>query len=162
MNHAPATLNRERQSNFEALRIVCAVMIVFLHANFWTLGRPTWEILCSQPVVTLVRMFFQFICVPATYAFILLSGYFGIHVKPKSVANLLFMLFFWKGVLIVRQGFVDGWSLSLLRQANPFIGWFIPAYITLLCFVPALNAFADSLDRPVSLIASRAGIQLRR
>ncbi len=148
MNRAPAIPTKERQSNFEALRIVCALMIVFLHANFWTLGKPTWEMLCSQPAAMLARVFFQFICAPATYAFILLSGYFGIRVKPKGVANLLFMLLFWKGVLIVRQGVVDGWSLSLMRHANPFIGWFIPAYITLMCFVPALNAFADSLDRP--------------
>lgn len=139
----------ERQSNFEALRIVCALLIVFVHANFWTLGRPTWEMLSLQPAATLLRMILQFVCAPATYAFILISGYFGIRIKLKSVVNLLFMLVFWKGVLIVKQGCFHGWHLSLLRDINPFIGWFIPAYLALLCFVPALNVFAESLDRNV-------------
>ena len=138
----------ERRSNIEALRIVCALMIVFVHSNFLSLERPNWEMLSTQTVTTLARLFLQFVCAPATYAFILISGYFGIKVKLKSVANLLFILFFWKAVTIIVRGISSGWSASLfLHNINPFVGWFIPAYVVLLLFVPALNAFADSLER---------------
>lgn len=138
----------ERRSNIEALRIVCALMIVFVHSNFLALGRPNWEMLSTQTATALGRLFLQFVCVPATYTFILISGYFGIKVKFKSVANLLFILLFWKAVTIVARGFSSGWSASLfLHNINPFIGWFIPAYVVLLLFVPALNAFADAQER---------------
>ena len=45
------------------------------------------------------------------------------------------------------QILLRGWDLEILKGCNPFVGWFIPAYIALLCFVPALNSFADPLDR---------------
>ena len=79
---------------------------------------------------------------------ILISGYFGIKVKFKSVANLLFILIFWKIVTIIVRGLGSGWSTSLfLHNINPFVGWFIPAYVVLLLFAPALNVFADSQER---------------
>ena len=137
----------ERQSNFEALRIVCALLIVFVHANFWTLGNPSWDDLSSNTAPTLLRMLLQFICSPATYAFVLISGYFGIRVKLKSVLNLLFLLIFWKTVMIIRKGIFEGWEFSIIHKLNPFVGWFIPAYVVMLCFVPALNSFADNMDR---------------
>lgn len=134
-----------RLSNFEALRILCAILIAFVHANFYLLGTPHVDWSFGGFSVLSFRVFAQLLCFPATYAFAILSGYFGIKIKLKSVLNLFFMLFFWKALGQCKFCAVHGFDWATALHLNPLVGWFIPAYVTMLFFVPALNALVDQL-----------------
>ena len=45
-----------RQSNLELLRIVSMMLVLTLHADFWSLGVPSWSEIDGSPAASLTRM----------------------------------------------------------------------------------------------------------
>lgn len=137
-----------RKSNIELLRIVAMLLLLTVHAGFYSLGVPTPAEAVATPLNVVTRLFFQSFSVIAVLVFVLISGWFGIRTKVKSVVNFLFQCFFYSiiifGVMLcLGRAHLDWKSIqNVLLFVNSF--WFIKAYLCLMIFAPALNAFVEA------------------
>lgn len=89
------SISLARQSNMELLRIIAMFFILVLHANYLSLGYPSLDAIISGSFGDLFRVFMQSVAIIAVNLFVLLSGYFRIQVKKKSVLNFLYYCFFY-------------------------------------------------------------------
>lgn len=140
-------LRKERLSGMELLRIIAMFLVLVVHANYFSLGAPTYQDVQQDAWASFVRMFFQSLSIGCVDLFVLLSGWFGIRPKLSSFLNLLFQCaYFLLGIYAiclvtgVSQFNVHGLKgCFLLLQWN----WFIKAYILLYIMAPILNAYID-------------------
>lgn len=144
-----------RQSNFELLRIIAMLMIVLVHANYYSLGAPNQSDIQSTPFLSFWRIFAEQICIVGVNVFILISGWFGIKPSLKGLCSFLYQVFFW-GCLLVLVGLLFNLDLPIKPCLKVFwfggYYWFIIAYIGLYLISPVLNAFLDKTT-PKSLLA---------
>lgn len=131
-----------RLSNIELCRIVSIVLVMFIHTTFQSIG---WD--CSSPGILLLAA----LSIVGVNVFVLITGFFSAEPKKVSLANLLFICFFWMVVKIaIRYAFgqsVTWQNLFFVTKSN----WFIPAYLCLLFFTPVLNAFCNTSNKRVLL-----------
>lgn len=88
---------KQRQTNIELLRIFSMLMVLVIHYNVATNGQTTHDMVITEPwkaVGIACLKSLSFICVNC---FIIISGYFGIKWKWKSLWNYLFQIAFWGG-----------------------------------------------------------------
>ena len=137
-----------RKSNIELLRIVAMFLVLIVHAGFFSLGVPTPAEASAAPLTVLTRIFFQSVSVIAVLVFVLISGWFGIRTKVKSVVNFLFQCLFYSlsifAVMLLTGHATFDWKSiqNVLLFVNSF--WFIKAYLCLMIFAPVLNAFVEA------------------
>lgn len=144
---------KERDSNIELLRILATIFILILHCNGWFLrewgGISCWN--TGNSIVAACRILIQNITVLGVDVFILISGFYGIHPKLKSIVNLFTLLFFfYTGCYL--------WACSIGHETFSYAGlfvnmkafsrtnWFISGYLFLMLLAPMINAFADSAN----------------
>lgn len=131
-----------RLSNIELCRIVSIVLVMLVHTTFQSIG---WD--CSSPGILLLAA----LSIVGVNVFVLITGFFSAEPKRVSLANLLFICFFWMVVRIaIRYAFgqsVTWQSLFFVTKSN----WFIPAYLCLLFFTPVLNVFCNTANKKALL-----------
>lgn len=141
----------ERQSNIELLRIISMFLVLVVH-YIPTRGLVTSESIQSdflQSLFTLELNSLSFVCVNC---FVLISGYFRIKWKKKSLLNLFFQIFFWIILSgIISYLFFDNFSLKTALY-NIYGRWFIRCYLLLFLFAPILNSFIEYADKKVFAI----------
>ena len=122
-----------------------------VHADYFALGAPSSIDMQIAPVSTLTRILIEALSICCVNVFVLISGYFGIHPKKRSLASFLFQIFFFFVLIygccvatgtatISIQGILQCFCLT---PAN----WFIKAYLLLFFLAPVLNAFIEKGDR---------------
>lgn len=131
-------IQTNRQSNMELLRIVSMLLILIIHADFYSIpySIPKWTIVEGADA--------------GVNCFILISGYFGIRPKIKSFLTFIFQILFFVilGDLIriaIGEGLSCSGFLSSLNILN--FNWFINSYIALYVFSPVLNSFAENATK---------------
>ena len=82
-------MQKTRNSNIELLRIIAMVMILGLHVNFLAIGQPSTQEIVSSPIQSFIRLFAEYACIVGVNVFVLISGWFGIHYKPKGIVQFL-------------------------------------------------------------------------
>lgn len=144
-------MKKERQSNFELLRIISMFMILVLHADFWAIGAPGIQDFNEFPVSSTTRVLIEMLSIVSVNVFVMISGRFGIKASMKSFGNFVFQcLFFYIGIygVMLLLGLV---SLSAHGVAGCFAltpaNWFVRAYLALFILSPVLNAFLESCSR---------------
>ena len=142
---------KTRDSNIELLRIVSMLLVLGLHVNYLTIGNVTVGDVAENPSISFVRMEFESLCIVCVNLYVLISGYFGIRIKKKSIIGLLFTILFWQITLYI-TGVVHGrydFDFNLLQKmiipGSPY--WFVPAYLMLVLFSPILNSFVEKSDK---------------
>lgn len=132
------SINRilSRDSNFELARIVAMILILSSHAfnpYFW--NSLSDSINARNISVILGQSFTK--C--AVGLLILISGWFGITPKGKSVGNIVFQVIFYGLAIAVlgRGGWRAGKDVFLLSPAL----WFLKSYFLLYILSPVLNSF---------------------
>lgn len=142
-----------RQSNFELLRLFAMFLVLIVHADFWTLGRPTISDFSTLPLQSFVKILIESISVVCVNCFILISGWFGIRATWKGFWGFIFQcLYFIVGLYII--AIVLGYSKldlngiweCLLLSPN---SWFIHSYIGLYVLSPVLNIFLEKASKNV-------------
>ena len=142
-----------RDSNIELLRIVATFFIVIVHCNGWLLqmwGVNCWS--CGDCMVGIARIVVQSISRIGVVLFVLISGFYGIRPKLKSLVNLFtLLLFFYVGCYLLHCYIGDvsvSWKV-LLKNCMAFSreNWFINCYLFLVLLSPILNAFVETVDR---------------
>ena len=141
--------DKTRASNIEILRIIAMFFILFIHANFWSLGEPTIDEMAANPLATWCRTLFESAGIIAVNCFVFISGWFGINFKLKGLVSFLFQSsFFYIGttVILVMVGICDLNKLVLIRMTFAD-NWYIMSYVLLLIFSPVLNAYIKTASR---------------
>ena len=136
-----------RQSNFELLRIVAMLLVLTVHAGFYSLGMPSAD---TGTLASFTRIFFQSVSVIAVLLFVLISGWFGIRTKVKSVVRFVLQCLFYSIIIFVvmlclgRAHFNWKSLQNVLLFVNSF--WFVKAYLMLMIMAPILNAFIENVE----------------
>jgi hypothetical protein len=133
----------QRQSNYEALRLLCMLMVLNLHSFAgYTNGNGLWQAF---------DFFRESTSICAVDCFLLISGYFGIKWKFKSFFNLVFQILFYSvGIYLVCVWMgITEWSLRefLVRFLCLYRNsWgFVVGYMILYFCAPLLNTFSQKV-----------------
>lgn len=146
-------MKAKRQSNIELLRILCMLFIVCHHIIVHALlSNPECGIAMGAEWYGLQLL--NCMCYVATNVFILISGYFGIHIKYRSFIRFYVMLAFYGCVLYhlhlyLIDSHVNRWSIynTLFPISNSPGLWFVKSYFVLYLLSPILNAATNALTK---------------
>lgn len=146
-----------RQSNMELARIVAMFLVLVFHADFLSLGWPTFEDSINTPLGTLVRLFVESASLVCVNLFVFISGWFGIHPSMKKAVHLLCVALFYSLTIFCISLVVDGrdaCSLDNIKNAVLLSQgyWFIKCYLFLFIISPALNLLVEYLPKKQVLI----------
>lgn len=136
-----------RDSNIEFLRIVSMVAVLLFHANFESIGFPTYEMAANKELFCLSSFFVESLTSICVDVFILISGWYGIRFKMQRLFALLFQIFFFK-ILITSVILLFGVKLSITEIVEKLFildnaAWFVKAYIYMYIVSIILNYFTD-------------------
>lgn len=159
-------MENNRISNFELARIFAMIMIISSHYA----GHGIVHLLYDDAYIywntgSSINKFITCLMMPGaqigTAIFFVISGYFGILLRIKSVSRLLYATLFYGGVGIIIcliDKLLDGallgmpnssiFSFSVKSIFNPLSGgnwWFITAYVLLLLVSPLINEYLHKL-----------------
>lgn len=137
-------MTKVRQSNVELLRIIAMLLVLIVHADFASISCPNINDVEISPTSSFFRILTQSLSLICVNLFVLISGYFGINPKCKSIFNLIFQVVFFRiiAVLIVIGLGLSQLSRSLLINLIPGSrDWFIMSYLLLILFSPLINSF---------------------
>ena len=151
---------KQRNSNFELLRLMLMFLIVFHHAITHGLGLDSFSSWSNTPLLINsgemnMYLLLNNLCIYAVNAFIIISGYFGIRSSWKKAGSLLLIVLFYTicftAVPYVIVGDFRSAAKSLLILSNtPY--WFIVDYLLLMLFAPVLNTAYEKADDKVMKI----------
>lgn len=145
----------KRQSNIEILRIIATLMVIMVHTAFFSIGLPQ-----TFNAAGLVVSSIQILAIPAVDIFVLISGYFHIKPKVKSLANYLFQIFFYSISIYLLSLLLGQCKLSVHGIMECFFmtdaNWFIKSYLLLFIISPMLNAFVDGSSKNMHKIVISA------
>lgn len=140
----------DRQSNFELLRILAIILVLVIHADFWSNSDPTGAESAytqSSGLGLFARCFFSSLSSVCVNLFVLVSGWFSIRVSVKGSANLFFTyLYVLVGVIAVGVAIgISPMSLSTIYHCASFdVYWFFWSYLLLFALSPVLNTFVQN------------------
>lgn len=137
---------KKRQSNYELLRMVAMLAIVFYHFCCHPRGYFTHSGLYIADTID------SFLLIHVTL-FLLISGYFSIRLRWDNITKLLLRCIVF-GVplylLGVRMGYVSFSYKELFFRFIPFVHnawWFLGCYIQLMLLSPLLNHVAETVNQ---------------
>lgn len=137
----------KRESNIELLRIVAMLLVLFVHANYFSLGWIETNDIQSDLFGSFIKSFAEAACIICVNVFILISGWFGIRPSLKGAISLLFQVFFFN-IVICLFIFSIGGAVCLKSVLEVFYFgasyWFVPAYLILYALSPVLNSFIEN------------------
>lgn len=137
----------QRESNIELLRIVSMFMLLCLHANFLAFGNPLNEGISTLETNHIARVLLENLCIIAVNVFVLISGFFGIKFRIKSILSLLFQVLFYNAVCLLIVTFVFEHPITISGFLSVGKWWFFNSYILLYILSPVINAFIKSAER---------------
>lgn len=137
-----------RSSNIELCRIISIMLVVLVHANFAWQGWPT-----SLDNTYTPSLFVEAFSIIGVNVFVMISGYFSIKPKLKSLINLFYICAFYAFFRLLGGIYtetLDLYNFLFITRSN----WFIVSYLGLIIFAPIINKYIDKVDkrRLVSLI----------
>ena len=148
----------------ELARIVAMLMIVIGHfiLTYGLWGGPGFISRqdVTKPISSYLYVGFYSLCVVGANVFILISGYFTIHLTWKSFLSYYFLCLFYNAAVFLIDTFVfDSFSWKALVKVflvDKTVNWFFRAYFWLMLISPLLNKALEHL----SLWELRLGVLL--
>lgn len=140
----------ERQSNFELLRIISMMMIIFWHIMFHG------GIIANQSeTLRIVLSFIQPLIFVHVNSFILVTGYFQCESRFKmgKVLQLNNSVWFYKALIpliLIVMGMLTLGKLELIKLLSPvshYDYWFMTQYILLYLISPILNIVINNISK---------------
>lgn len=136
-----------RDSNIELARIVAMLLILALHAFNYYFWNDLSQQVTTQNIVAILGEAFTSCAVGL---FVIISGWYGIKPKVKSIANIVFQVVFYGIILFLIVSIIKGSAQwKGLRDALLLSDslWFIKSYFLLYILSPVLNAFVEKSDK---------------
>lgn len=143
-----------RQSNIELLRIISMLMVLAVHIDGASLGLPDLKgDFSALDGRSMWQLGVESLTIIGVNCFTLISGYFGIRLRLKSMVSFLFQCVFY-AVGIYTLFFIyqplksswNGWLESFLVLTHTGL-WYIPAYFGLMLLSPFLNSATETLGK---------------
>ena len=85
-------MSKIRQSNFELLRILAMMAVLYGHGVGLVLGLPTSSEIESQTFTSFFRIAWSTLNTCGVNLFVLISGWFGIHSTRQGLYKFLFQI----------------------------------------------------------------------
>ena len=145
---------KKRNSSIEIYRIVATFAVLIVHFNGWFVGGVPEKFDFSNPTFFRIsQMVISAATVICVNMFILISGYFGIKLKLKSIIRLcLLLLFIYVPFYLVRSVLTHDFVIETFISKFFVIsnaGYFIQCYFMLMILSPILNTFVEKYGRDV-------------
>lgn len=141
---------KNRDSNFELLRLVAMMLVMLVHANYLSLGAVSQSEIIASPWGGLARVVFEQLCVVSVNIFVLISGWFGIRPTIKKFSSFIFQVLF-IGLISAQSCIVAGVDVPKKALSDMlYFGasyWFVPAYMILYWVAPVLNSFCERASK---------------
>ncbi len=150
---------KNRQTNFELLRIVAILMIITLHYLSNLVGGPL-DILKRGDTNYYIGNLFKSLSIVSVNLFIIMMGYFSVNqkkVKISKAIRLAMLGYFYGGIIYIISIFLGKSSFSLgelLQRINPFLRgeyWFIITYIILYLLSPYINILLNNINKKMHI-----------
>lgn len=139
---------KSRDSNMELLRLVAMLLIMMVHASYRALPKPTPEAIADTPLSMFLQIAVESFTVVGVNVFVMLSGWYGIHLRWQRLIELLFQVAFFAllclGVYYAWTGTVPQGALLSILMLNEGDYWFVKTYLALYLLSPVLNAFVQT------------------
>ena len=145
-------MQKVRKSNFELMRIISMVMIIYyhiiLHGNILLNSKNIY--------FTFTNEIIEFLIIVHVNLFMLLTGYFQVDSKFKlsKVFSLLAKTIFYAIIIMIILsclGLVSLNKVGIIREVflleNTGQYWFIKVYLLLYCLSPFINILINSLEQ---------------
>lgn len=130
----------------ELLRIISTLYILILHVCL-TLGIPK-QFNTSSILNDSVLFLFENFAIVGINCFVLISGYFSINFKVKTILILYLQCLFYVLLMgCINDFHFQGGIRSIVFALSESNLWFIPIYVGLVLVSPFLNKAADSLSK---------------
>lgn len=152
-------LTKERQGNLELLRVVSMLMVLLVHADGASLGLPSvgWGDFLKQSPRDVWRLVIESVAIIGVNCFTLISGYFGIRLRWRTMLRFLLQCIFYSVgiylcIALIKHGagkpFFNwkGFAESWLVLSHTDL-WYVPAYFGLCLIAPFLNAGCEQMTR---------------
>lgn len=137
-------MTKVRQSNIELLRIIAMLLVLIVHADFASIGCPNIDAIATSPLSSFFRFLAQSFSIVCVNLFVLISGYFGINPKRRSISSLIFQIIFLRVITAFIIMWIEGSQISRSTFLNLIPGyhdWFVMSYLLLVFFCPLINSF---------------------
>ena len=145
----PQVKRRERQSSLELLRIVAILLVLLIHYIPFR-GELTPVAARSDVFNTLGTLSLKSLCIGCVNLFVLISGYFGIRPKRRSILRLVSDIAIWVAIALaityIMGDFANGLSYIADSYMGAFSHWFVVSYLGLCLLSPILNAWLEKTD----------------
>lgn len=146
---------KERNSSVECYRILAILFVLIIHYNGWLAGIDTGAKALSynSPHWMFCQVSIEALTLPCVNMFILITGYFGLKIKSRTIIDMLFLLLSIKvPFYLVSVIEAEPFSTSNLVQQFRLIsnaGYFVEDYLMLMFFSPVLNSFIEQKGRKI-------------
>ncbi len=133
-------MKRERNSNFELLRIIAMLFIVIYHLLITVYSKNPTEIIYKGAWIPLHI---------GVILFVFISGYFGIKCKVYGICKLVGTIALYYLPLTIYSTIEQGCDFEIKQflfiSYSPY--WFIKTYLCLYLFSPVLNKYLEKINK---------------
>lgn len=139
-------LDKQRNSTIELLRILCILMIVFMHlVGIW------WDY-CDNLFDKEFVIFVNSLCNCAVTIFMLISGYYGIRFNLRKIVQFEMMVIFYSILFIFMQySLIGGVGMKeMVKSVFPLLTskyWFYTAYVIIFFVSPYIHLLVNFLNK---------------
>lgn len=143
-------MKKERNSNFELLRIISILMVILSHLCLFS------GIVEKNSIMSIQSILFSSlrIGVIANYIFIIITGFFMINseVKYEKIISLILETLLYSisiFVILKMFGIIEINAIQMIKSFFPmfFGNWFVIYYILLYLLIPYLNKFIKNISK---------------
>ena len=142
---------KERNVNYELLRIIAMIMIVALHYTGFSGAIEHVKVFSfNYYFIILIRVLTSI----SVNIYILITGYYMVNskIKTKNILNIWFKTWTYSVLgfflICILENKIS--IKNMIRALLPYSAeeyWFVTAYLTLYIFIPYLNFFIKKLDK---------------
>lgn len=135
------------------MRIISMILVLITHASYISIDPPTQAEISASFGDSFCRGLCESLSKVCVNAFVLISGWYGIHGGWHKFLQLLFQVifvsisvYFVMRMLGLTNTMTFGeWIGLILAKHRGY--WFVRAYIVLYVFAPVLNAFVENVGK---------------
>ena len=138
---------KERNSSVEIFRILAMFLVCVVHWNGWFVPMPD-SFSSDYSAASIGQILLESISVPCVNMFLIISGYYGVKLKARSLVNLfLLILSVSLPFYIVNSIWHQTFDFKSFIHCFSHYGYFIQCYVMLLFLSPVLNVSIEKYGK---------------